>query len=89
MKIKNLITEIELNEVLDTMDKVYLLEKLVNFTYISPGIYFKRKENTDEVEIWYRNVDENGTTEHGKTDWDEPQQVINEYLTTKELRKIK
>ncbi len=73
-----LIEKIINDEELSNEEKTILIKKVVNAShqinrFITPGFYLHtdiRPDESIDMQLWYRNVDENGTTEHGPTDWD-------------------
>lgn len=81
----------ELKELLDVIlssemekeAKVELLDRIYKTGTIAPGFYLRREDSTDELECWYRNVDENGMTDHGPTNYT-PEQVVGLYVDSLE-----
>ena len=57
--------------------KVGLLERIMSKGTVTDGLYLK-KDGQGMLECWYRNVDENGVTDHGPTNYT-PEQIIEEY----------
>ena len=80
---EQLITEI-LNSELSTEEKTELIARIHHTSKIMDGFYLK-KDNEGHLECWYRNVDENGVTDHGPTNFD-AQQVVSEYISTVKAR---
>jgi len=74
--IKDLISEVLKSE-LDEEQKVSLLEIISTTGRITNGLYLK-KDNEGNVECWFRNIDENGMTDHGPTNYG-PEQIVAEY----------
>lgn len=81
---KDLIVQIINDEELSVEDKSNFIEKIVKAShgmdrFVTPGFYFHTDINkeTGEIDIalWYRNVDEYGTKEHGPTNYDNSQIV--------------
>ena len=81
---EQLITEI-LNSELSTEEKTELIARIHHTSKIMDGFYLK-KDNEGHLECWYRNVDENGVTDHGPTNFD-AQQVVSEYISTVKARR--
>ena len=66
--IRELIIDI-LDSNLDEGEKIEILNRLYTTGRVSDGLYLRRNAGTDELECWYRNVDENGQTNHGPTNY--------------------
>ena len=79
MKIQEIVRKVLESEELELDDRLNLVSNLVNFGEIVPGIYLKRKYGTEEVEVWFRSVDDKGFVEEEKTDWTDPEKLIQEY----------
>ena len=98
---KDLIDTIISDEELSSEDKSYLIEKIIKAIhgidrFIAPGFYLhtdsKKIQETGEIDIqlWYRNVDEDGMTMHGPTNYDNNTIVAmmkQEYLKNKGMSK--
>lgn len=63
---------------MDNDKKGQLLEDIYLRGKITNGLYLRRNAGTDELECWYRNVDESGQTEHGPTYYG-PEEILDEY----------
>ena len=68
--IRNII-ESELTE----EEKISMLNNIMTKGQVSDGFYLK-KDNEGNLECWYRNEDEYGTTDHGPTNYT-AEQVVN------------
>ena len=75
---KELISLIVNDIELSNEDKIDLLEKMVNAShgldsFVAPGFYLHtdKNEQTGELnmQLWFRNEDENGMTSHGPTNY--------------------
>ena len=66
--LKELITDI-LDSDLDQGEKIAILDRLYRSGKVSEGLYLRRNDGSDDFECWFRNVDENGQTEHGPTNF--------------------
>lgn len=87
MTLRELIREIVDSKELHIEEKLDILEKLMNTGSILPNHYLIRT-NEYEVECWYRYKNKNGEVERGNTGWDDPKQIINEYLkNSKEIKR--
>jgi hypothetical protein len=72
-----LIQEI-LNSELTEEQKNDLIGKIYANGTITSGLYLRKDEATGDFQCWFRNVDENGMTDHGPTDYS-PAEIIAEY----------
>ena len=68
--IRNII-ESELTE----EEKISMLNNIMTKGQVSDGLYLK-KDDEGNLECWYRNEDEYGTTDHGPTNYT-AEQVVN------------
>ena len=92
---KDLILQIINDEELTPEDKSNLVEKLIKAShgidrFVTPGFYLHTETNTEtgevDIQLWYRNVDESGTTMHGPTDYSSDkivEMMKSEYLSQK------
>ncbi len=67
--IRNII-ESELSE----EEKISMLNNIMTKGQVSEGLYLKQ-DNEGNLECWFRNVDENGVTDHGPTNYTAEQVV--------------
>ena len=74
-----LINRIIKDEELSAEDKAVLIEKVFKAShgmdrFITPGFYLHTDKNEEtgeiDIQLWFRNVDESGTTMHGPTNYD-------------------
>lgn len=79
MEIQEIVKKVLETEDLELDDRLNLISSLVNFGEIVPGISLKRKYGTDEVEVWFRSVDEQGNKEEEKAEWNDPSKIVQEY----------
>jgi len=70
---------------LDDMTKTDFLTTISTSAQITDGLYLKKNED-GSVECWYRNIDENGVTDHGPTNYN-VDQVIEEYRHSRGITK--
>jgi len=71
---------------MDNERKSQLLENIYTKGKITDGLYLRRNDGTEELECWYRNIDENGQTEHGPTYFG-PEEIVDEYDRITTIRK--
>lgn len=57
---------------------VELLDRIYRTGTVAPGFYLRKDDGSEDLECWFRNVDENGQTDHGPTNYT-PEQVIGVY----------
>ena len=62
---------------MDDQRKTDLLTRVFSTGKITDGLYLKKGED-GLLECWFRNVDENGMTDHGPTNYD-VNRVVEEY----------
>jgi hypothetical protein len=74
-----------LNSDLDTIAKTDFLTSISTSLFVTDGLYLKKTDD-GMVECWYRNVDENGVTDHGKTNFT-VDQVIEEFKRSRGVSK--
>ena len=62
------------------MSREELVEFLSNVYkgYVAPGFYLRKADGSDELECWFRNVEESGQTMHGPTNYG-PDEVVGAY----------
>ena len=70
---------------LDQEGKTDLLTRISTSAQVCDGFYLKKDEQ-GLVECWFRNVDENGVTDHGPTNYN-VHQVIEEYKRSRGISK--
>ena len=66
--LNDLILEL-LNMELDNEKKANIIERITTTGRINDGLYL-RKNQEGKLECWFRNIDENGVTDHGPTGYD-------------------
>lgn len=75
----DLIVAIMKNEELSNEQKLTLILKVANAShgidrFVAPGFYLHTEEKSEgkdiDMQLWYRNIDENGATMHGPTNYD-------------------
>ncbi len=74
---KELIERIIFNESLSDADKAILINKVVNAShgidkFVNDGYYLHTTKNQNgdiDIQLWFRNVEENGETMHGPTNY--------------------
>ena len=57
---------------------VELLDRIYRTGTIMPGLYLRKDDSSDDLECWYRNVDESGQTDHGPTNYT-PDEIVGVY----------
>ena len=81
MTLRDLIKEIIESKELKTEEKIDIIDKLMHTGSILPNHYLVKKQN-EEIECWYRYENKKGQVKRKNTGWDNPKQIINEYLKT-------
>ena len=66
--------------------QIDLMHRVATFRMITDGLYLKELEH-GVFECWYRNVDEDGTTYHGPTNYG-IEEVINAYAQAHNIKRF-
>lgn len=82
---KELISAIS-NSDLPEESKIDLMHRVATFRMITNGLYLKEVEH-GVFECWYRNVDEEGTTYHGPTNYG-IEEVISGYARANNIKRF-
>lgn len=84
---KELLTVI-LSSGLENEGIIELLDRIQRGGFITPGFYLRLDEESGLYECWYRNVDEDGMTEHGRTNYS-AEQVVGLYARSIQKNNMK
>ena len=87
MTIKDIIREIIKDDELGLEEKTDLINRFLNCGYSTSGYYLKKKQYSEEVELWLRVKNDIGEIQRVKMDYDNPKYIIEEYK--KEIKKGK
>ena len=87
MTIKDIIREIIKDEELGIEEKTDLINRFSKASYSTSDYYLKKKEYSDEVELWIRTKNKKGEIERIRIAPENPKFIIEEYK--KELKKVK